>query len=265
MLQGVNVSETNVGVADGAAMQGERPGWRAMIKPLIIVLLVAALVLGAIYGFQLFVGSMMKKGMAAAASAPQVVSTAVAKTGTWQSRLHAVGSLRAVHGADLAAEIGGVVDAVEFESGNEVKAGAVLLRLRLNDDPGKLHQLQASAELAAQTYKRDQEQFAAQAISQSVLDSDLSTLKSSRARGRGPAVADRRENRPGAFAGRLGMRQVDVGQYLSPGTAIVTLQALDPIYIDFYLPQQALAHLKNGQSVTATVDTYPGVSFEGVI
>ncbi len=250
-----------MGIADG----GAPVGWKAMIKPLIIVIVVAAVILGAVFGWQLFIGTMMKKGMAAAASAPQVVSTAVAKTTTWQAQIRAVGSLRAVHGADLGAEIGGVVDSINFESGNEVKAGAVLLRLRLNDDPGKLHQLEASAELADQNYKRDQEQFAAQAISQAVLDSDASTLKSARA-----AVASQQsliEEKivKAPFSGRLGIRQVDVGQYLSPGTTVVTLQTLDPILVDFFLPQQALAHLKVGQTVNATVDTYPGATFPGVI
>jgi len=238
---------------------------KAMIKPLIIVVVVAVVVLGAIEGWQLFIGTMMKKGMAAAASAPQVVSTVVAKTATWQAQMRAVGSLRAVHGADLSAEIGGVVDAINFDSGNEVKAGTVLLRLRLNDDPAKLKELEAAAELADQNYKRDQEQFAAQAISQAVLDSDASTLKSARAAATAQHSLIEEKVVKAPFAGRLCIRQVDVGQYLSPGTAIVTLQALDPILIDFYLPQQALAHLKVGQAVNATVDTYPGATFAGVI
>jgi membrane fusion protein (multidrug efflux system) len=226
---------------------------------------VAALLLAAIYGWQSFVGRMMKKGMAAAATAPQVVSAIAAKPTVWQSQLHAVGSLRAVRGADLAAEIGGVVDALNFDSGNQVQAGAVLLRLRLNDDPAKLLQLQAAAELAEQNYKRDQEQFAAQAISQAVLDSDASTLKSARAAVTAQQALIGEKIVKAPFAGRLGIRQVDLGQYLSPGTTIVTLQALDPILIDFYLPQQALANIRDGQAVSATVDTYPGVVFAGVI
>ena len=256
------MSNINTGIADGGHASVK---WSAMIKPLIVLVAVAALLLAAIYGWQSFVGRMMKKGMAAAATAPQVVSAIAAKPTVWQSQLHAVGSLRAVRGADLAAEIGGVVDALNFYSGNQVQAGAVLLRLRLNDDPAKLLQLQAAAELAEQNYKRDQEQFAAQAISQAVLDSDASTLKSARAAVTAQQALIGEKIVKAPFAGRLGIRQVDLGQYLSPGTTIVTLQALDPILIDFYLPQQALANIRDGQAVSATVDTYPGVVFAGVI
>jgi membrane fusion protein, multidrug efflux system len=153
----------------------------AMIKPLVIMVVLVAVLLGGIFGWQAFVGSMGKKFMSAAASAPQTVSTVIASASTWQSQLHAVGSLRAVRGADLSAQASGVVDEIEFESGNEVPAGKLLLRLKPNDDYAKLEQLEAAAELAAQTYKRDQEQFAAQAISQATLDTDVSTLKSARA------------------------------------------------------------------------------------
>ena len=128
-----------------------------------------------------------------------------------------------------------------------------------------MQQLEAAAELAAQTYKRDQEQFAAQAISQATLDTDVSTLKSARAQVAAQQALIEEKIVKAPFAGRLGIRQVDLGQYLTAGTTVVTLQALDPILIDFYVPQQALEHLKIGQAATATVDTYPGVSFTGVI
>ena len=144
-------------------------------------------------------------------------------------------------------------------------AGKLLLRLKPNDDFAKLQQLQAAAELAEQNYKRDQEQFAAQAISQATLDSDVSTLKSARAQVAAQQALIEEKIVRAPFAGRLGIRQVDLGQYLNAGTIIVTLQALDPILVDFYLPQQALEHIKIGQTATATVDTYPGVNFAGAI
>jgi membrane fusion protein (multidrug efflux system) len=240
-------------------------GYRSMIRPLIIMLLIVAVVLGGIFGWQAFIGSMTKKYMSAGAAAPQTVSTVTAAKATWQAEIRAVGTLRAVRGADLSAQAAGEVDKIEFESGDEVPAGKLLLRLRPNDDFAKLQQLQAAAELAAQTYKRDQEQFAAQAISQAVLDTDVSTLKSAQgAVAAQQALIDEKIVKA-PFAGRLGIRQVDVGQYLTAGTAIVTLQALDPILIDFYVPQQALEHLKIGEAATATVDTYPGVRFKGIV
>jgi membrane fusion protein (multidrug efflux system) len=125
--------------------------------------------------------------------------------------------------------------------------------------------LQAAAELAEQTYKRDQEQFAAQAISQANIDTDVSTLKSARAQVAAQQALIEEKIVKAPFAGRLGIRQVDLGQYLTAGTAVVTLQALDPILIDFYVPQQALAQLKIGQPVSATVDTYAQQTFSGTI
>jgi membrane fusion protein (multidrug efflux system) len=176
-----------------------------------------------------------------------------------------VGSLRAVRGADLGAQASGVVDRISFESGNDVQKGAVLLRLRPNDDPAKLAQLEATATLAGQTLKRDREQLAAQAISQATVDTDVANLKTSQAQVAQQAALIEEKIVRAPFTGRLGIRQIDEGQYLSAGTSIVTLQALDPIFIDFYLPQQELANLKSGEAVTAEVDAYPGVSFPGVI
>ena len=239
---------------------------RAMIKPLVILFLIVALIMGAIFGWQLFVakkfiGPMLK----AMATAPQTVSTIIAATSSWQAQNQALGSLRAVRGADLAAQAAGVVDKIHIESGTEVAAGTVLLTLKPNDDPAKLAQLQAQAELAAITYKRDQEQLAAQAIAQATVDADASSLKSARAQVAAQQALIEEKTVRAPFAGRLGIRQVDEGQYLAAGTTVVTLQALDPIYIDYYVPQQALSSMSVGQTVSATVDTYPGVVFTGKI
>jgi membrane fusion protein (multidrug efflux system) len=238
---------------------------KAMVRPIVIMVIIVAVVLGGIFAWQEFKGKMMKKYMGAAATAPQTVSTIVAAPANWQARTQAIGSLRAVRGADLAAQASGVVDQIRFESGSDVPAGAVLLKLKPNDDPAKLAQLQAAAVLAEQTYKRDQEQFAAQAISQATLDIDVSTLKSARAQVAAQEALIDEKTVKAPFAGKLGIRQIDEGQYLTAGTTVVTLQALDPILIDFYVPQQALAHLKVGQAVAALVDTYPGASFTGAI
>jgi membrane fusion protein, multidrug efflux system len=238
---------------------------KAMIRPIVIMVIIVAVVLGGIFAWQEFKGKMIKKYMSGAATAPQTVSTVVAAPTNWQARTQAIGSLRAVRGADLAAQASGVVDQIRFESGSDVPAGAVLLKLKPNDDPAKLEQLKAAAVLAEQTYKRDQEQFAAQAISQATLDADVSTLKSARAQVTAQEALIDEKTVKAPFAGKLGIRQIDEGQYLTAGTTVVTLQALDPILIDFYVPQQALAHLKVGQAVAAIVDTYPGANFAGAI
>jgi membrane fusion protein (multidrug efflux system) len=238
---------------------------KAMIKPIVIMVVAAALILGAIFGMQRVFGGMFKKNMAAAALTPQTVSTIEAATSEWRPFIQSTGTLRAVRGADLSAQASGVVDEIAFDSGNEVPLGKVLLRLKPNDDYAKLQQLQAAAELADQTYKRDQEQFAAQAISQANIDTDVSTLKSARAQVAAQQALIDEKIVKAPFAGRLGIRQVDIGQYLTSGTTVVTLQALDPILVDFYVPQQALAQMKIGQPVSATVDTYAQEAFSGAI
>jgi membrane fusion protein (multidrug efflux system) len=141
----------------------------------------------------------------------------------------------------------------------------VLLRLKPNDDYAKLDELKAAAELAGQNLKRDREQYAAQAISQATVDTDESSLKSAKAQVAAQQALIGEKIVKAPFAGRLGIRQVDLGQYLAAGTTVVTLQALDPMLIDFYVPQQALDHLKIGQNASATVDTYPGQSFKGTV
>jgi membrane fusion protein (multidrug efflux system) len=236
-----------------------------MIVPILIMLVAVVLILGVVFGVQAFFASFGKKFMAAAATAPQTVSTITAATSEWQPFIQSTGTLRAVRGADLSAQASGVVDEIAFDSGNEVPAGKVLLRLKPNDDYAKLAQLQAAAELADLSYKRDLEQFAVQAVSQAVIDTDAATLKSDRAQVAAQLAVIDEKIVKAPFAGRLGIRQVDIGQYLTSGTTIVTLQALDPILVDFYVPQQNLAQMKIGQPVSATVDTYPKQTFTGAI
>ncbi len=238
---------------------------RRMILPVLIIVVIVTIVLGAILGLQYFGGKIGKKMMAAAASAPQTISTIQASASDWQTLLQATGTFRAVRGADLSAQAAGVVEEIAFDSGNEVPAGKVLLRLKPNDDYAKLEQLQAAAELADQTLKRDREQLAAQAISQANIDSDVSSLKAARAQVAAQQALIEEKIVRAPFAGKLGIRQVDLGQYLAAGTAVVTLQALDPMLIDFYVPQQALSKLRSGLSVTAVVDAFPGQTFTGSV
>jgi membrane fusion protein (multidrug efflux system) len=222
-------------------------------------------VLGAFFWFQGFKATMIKKFMAAAASPPQTVSTATAALQDWQPQIEAVGSLRAVNGADLAFEVSGIVKEIQFNSGDDVAAGKVLLALRSDDDVGKLRALEATAELSEVNYHRDQEQFKIKAVSQATLDADAANLKNARAQvTEQQAIVDKKMLRA-PFAGHLGVRAVDIGQFVSAGTAIVTLQALDPIYVDFFLPQQKLNQVKLGLSVTAKIDTYPDRTFAGTI
>jgi membrane fusion protein, multidrug efflux system len=238
---------------------------KAMIKRMLVMLVLVGAVLGGVFGFKTFVDEKVKEFMAGAGNPPQTVSTAQAAITQWQPQLEAVGSLRAVRGADLSLEVPGVVEEINFQSGDEVQAGAVLLRLRGDDEIAKLESLEAVARLSQITYDRDVKQLRAQAISQAVVDNDEANLRNNKAQvAQQKAIVDKKILRA-PFAGQLGIRQVDLGQYLGAGTAIVTLQSLTPIYVDFLLPQQAFDQIKVGQTVAAKVDAYPGKAFAGAI
>jgi membrane fusion protein, multidrug efflux system len=237
----------------------------SITRRMVIMLLAVAIVFGGIFGFQAFKAAMIKKFMSTMRAPPQTVSATTAHFSSWQPTIDSVGSLRAVKGADLSLEVSGVVDAISFESGDDVKEGAVLLKLRSDDDAAKLVSLQATAELSELTYQRDLKQFKIQAVSQATLDTDVANLKNAKAQvEQQQAILDKKTLRA-PFAGHLGIRAVDLGQYLGAGTTIVTLQALDPIYLDFFVPQQAIDQLRLKQSVTVRVDAFKDQVFEGEI
>lgn len=236
-----------------------------MIKRMLIMLVLFGVVLGGLFGFKVFVNGKIKEAMAGMANTPQTVSAAKAESSDWQPTIDAVGSLRAVRGADLSLEVSGVVEEILFQSGDEVHAGQILLRLRAEDEVAKLQSLEATAQLAQITYDRDVQLFKARAISQAVVDNDEANLRNFKAQvAQQKAIVDKKTLRA-PFAGRLGLRQVDLGQFLSAGTVIATLQSLDPIFVDFLLPQQAVAQLTVGAKVEAKVDAFPDRVFTGKI
>jgi membrane fusion protein, multidrug efflux system len=236
-----------------------------MTKRMTIMLLAVGLVLGGVFGFQMFMKTMVKKFMSAMAQPPQTVSTATAAMQEWQPQIEAVGSLRAVNGADLAFEVSGIVKELHFNSGDDVAAGDVLVTLRADDDIAKLDALQATSALSQINHQRDQEQFKIKAVSQATLDTDAANLKNAKAQVAEQQAVIAKKTLRAPFAGNLGVRAVDIGQYISAGTTVVTLQALDPIYADFFLPQQAFNQIRLEQAVTIKIDTYPNQDFAGTI
>ncbi len=236
-----------------------------MIKRVLIVLLATGLVFGALYGFQLFKASKIKQAMSGLANPPQTVSTVVAKFEEWQPRVEAVGSVRAVDGANLSSQVAGIVSAIHFQSGKDVDEGALLLELSAADDIARLKALKATAELSRITYERDKKLVDTAAVSQQTVDSGYWTWKSNEALVIQQQALVNYKSIKAPFAGRIGIRQVDLGQYLAAGTTIVTLQQLDPIYIDFFIPQKLVARVKVGQRVTAEIDSFPDKVFAGEI
>jgi membrane fusion protein (multidrug efflux system) len=236
-----------------------------MLKRMIIMLCVIGAVFAALTWFVNFRAGMISQVMASLADPPQTVSTTAAEVSDWHSTLTAIGTFRAVNGADLSLQQPGIVDSIHFESGKEVAAGDVLLDLRKEDDVAKLQSLQATADGYGITLRRDQGQLKINAVSQATVDSDAVNERNALALlAQQRALVDQKTLKA-PFAGRLGVRQVDVGQYLTAGTTIVTLQALDRLFVDFTLPQQAIDQVTVGQEVVARVDAFPDRSFKGTV
>lgn len=236
-----------------------------MKKRMVIMLVVVALVFGGVFGFQAFRASMMKKFMASGGNAPQTVSTVTAGFEEWQPRLAAVGTLRAIQGAEISPEVSGTVSALHFEQGQDVRKGSLLVELVAADDIAKLHSLEATAALAQTTYERDKLQFEFKAVSQQALDVDKANVMQATAAVAAQQALVNKKYIHALFSGRTGIRLVSVGQYVNAGTPIVSLQTLDPIYLDFSVPEQKLSHIRVGHKVAATTDAYPDKVFEGKI
>jgi membrane fusion protein (multidrug efflux system) len=244
--------------------QPRRSKARPLLRLVIVLVLLGAAGAGLVY-FHRFKAGILKTVVTQITSQLPTVATVKATVQDWQPALTATGTLRASSGADLSAEVAGIVGELHFKPGQDVAAGDLLLRLRPNDDDAKLQELQATADLNEITYQRDLKQLRAQGVAQATVDTDAGNLKNARAQvaAQQALIAEKFVRAP--FAGRLGVRQVDLGQYLGAGTTIVTLQALDPIFADFYLPQQALAQVKTGQAITVNADAYPGRDFPGTV
>jgi membrane fusion protein (multidrug efflux system) len=236
-----------------------------MIKRLILMLVFVGVLFALIFGFGAFRSYEIGKYFATLSNPPQTVATMPAVETPWQSSISAVGSVVAINGANISAEVAGIVDTIKFESGTDVAAGTVLATLRPNNDDAVLAQLQATASLDKITYDRDVQQLAADAISRSQLDTDKANLQSATAQVQAQQALMAEKVIKAPFAGRLGIRDVDIGQYLTAGTQIVTLQQLNPLFVDFYLPQQALAQISVGQTVDVSIDAYPDKNFPGKI
>ena len=223
-----------------------------------VLVLLALLVGGFILHIQKVIASQPKP-------APQTVTATKVGSTDWQPTLAAVGSVTPVRGVDVTTEIAGLVREIHFKSGQDVKKGDVLVELNADSDKAQLAALDAAAELSATVLKRDKAQFDAQAIAQAQVDADSADLKSKRALAdQQRAIIDKKTIRA-PFSGKLGITTVNPGQYVNPGDKIVTLQTIDPIYVDFNLPQKSIGSLQVGQVVNVTSDGFAGTVFPGKI
>ncbi len=223
------------------------------------------LLLGLIFGFNQFKTFMIKHFISGMGLPPATVSTMVIATTEWQPKLTSVGNVRAFRGVELSTEIGGLVLTVPIKSGQDVKEGDLLIKLNDASDVAQLKSLKAMADLAKIINDRDRQQLAIQAISKNVFDTSAADAKSKQAQVESQIALVAKKNLKAPFSGRVGIVSINPGQYVNPGDKLLTLQTLDPIFVDFNLPQSNAEQIQVGQEVVVTTDAFKDASFTGKI
>ncbi len=234
-----------------------------MLKRLILMLVVVLALLGGLGFFkyrQISAAIAMGKSYA---PPPTAVTTLVAKREVWPSTLNVIGTAEAIQGVTVSADLPGTVEKINFESGQQVKAGDVLVELDTRQERAQLAAAEAAYELAKITYARQQQLVKEGVVARTEYDNALAQQKSTEANvGEIKATIERKTIRA-PFSGILGLRQVNLGQYMAAGQAIVSLQSMNPIYVNFGVPQQTTPQLKVGRTLRITSDDLPGVEFSG--
>jgi membrane fusion protein, multidrug efflux system len=196
---------------------------------------------------------------------PEVVTVAVAQKSSWESTLNSVGSLTAVQGVTVAAELPGKVVQIAFEPGARVNAGDLLVKQDTTTEEAQLRSAEAQVMLAQNNYNRIEQLLARNAISRSEFDNADAQLKANKAQADAIRAAIAKKTIRSPFSGRLGIRLINLGEILKEGTAIVSLQTLSPIFANFQLPQHQLGRIKPGFRVRVTSDALSGEALEGKI
>ena len=236
-----------------------------MKKRLVIVVLGLLIVGGILAGTKFLQIRRMTAAGQQAAPPPATVNAAEAKTDSWLTQLTAVGSLKAVQGVTVAAELPGKVVKIAFESGETVREGDLLVQQDVSSEQAQLPGAEAEVTLAASNLRRARQLFAEKFISRAEYDAAIAAHRQAVAAAENIRSVIAKKTVRAPFAGRLGIRQVDLGQALAEGGPVVSLQTLAPIYVDFYLPQQQLPHLEPGLDVRVTSDALPGEAEAGTI
>jgi membrane fusion protein (multidrug efflux system) len=244
----------------------KKPFWKYLIFFLILFVLFLALVAG--FGFVKFSQiqgfiTMAKSG--AFEPPPTAVTTDLAQRTEWQPTLESVGTVTAVNGVTVSTDLAGIVRQIAFESGSKVREGDLLVHLDTTQEEAQLHSAEAQRDFAAVSLKRDKDLVEKHAISQSDYDNADAVFRQNQASVDQFKALIARKTLRAPFDGVAGIRQVNLGQYLKEGDMVVTLQAFDPIYVNFSLPQQDLSKLIIGEPVQLRVDAFPDQIFNGAI
>lgn len=240
-----------------------------LVKRLALIALAAAIVVGGVYVWRGYKEELLsgpkEAGGGGGGRPPATVATAKAVPRTWQPSIHATGTLDAVNGVAVAPEIAGVVDDVAFKAGQRVKEGDVLVRMRDAELRAQLRALKAERDEARSAFERDRRLYRQGNQSEAQLDQSRARFQRLKAQIDEQAARISKKTVRAPFAGQLGLREVDLGEYVSPGQMLVRLQSLAPLHAEFTVPEQRLPRLETGQEVEVRVDAYPDEVFTGEI
>lgn len=236
-----------------------------MSKRMVLLLIATVVVFGGVLGGNMYGKHMMNQFLDNMPQPAATVSSAQAQADSWINNITAVGSVSAVQGAELATQVGGIVEAIHFDSGSEVKAGDIIMTLDSAADGAELKTLEAAERLAEVERNRIKELLQRKSVSQSEYDQRQSQLEQAQARVAAQKARIDQMVLRAPYDGRLGIRQVNVGAYVNAGDPLIGLQALDPIFVDFTLPEQRYGQVAVGMTVIAKMDALGDEPFEGRI
>ncbi len=232
------------------------------------MILMVSVMLVIITGLGLVKFRQVKTAIAAAGAfqpPPEAVTTVVVRREQWPATLKAIGSVVAVRGVVVSADLPGIVEKINFDSGNAVKQGDVLVQLDTRQEQAQLADAEAQRELTRLNYARWQQLMKAGVVSKMDYDRADADQRQAEAKAAEIRATIERKTIRAPFSGILGIRQVNLGQYLAAGSPIVPLQSLNPIYVNFSVPQDAVPHLRTGQKVRATTSGAGGTEFAGTL
>ena len=234
-----------------------------MAKRMFFMLVVAATIIAGLGYFKLRQVQAAVKAGSSFQPPPSAITTTVAKKEIWPSTLNVVGTMTAIHGVTVSADLPGTVDQIKFDSGKWVQAGDVLVELDTRQERAQLAAMEAQRDLTKINYARMQQLVNEGVISRSDYDKATADQKAADANAAEVRAAIARKTIRAPFSGVLGIRQVNLGQYLAAGSPIVPLQSLNPIYVTFSVPQQAIGHVQVGHTVRVTSEDLASLSFTG--
>jgi membrane fusion protein (multidrug efflux system) len=235
------------------------------LKRMTIMLIAAGVLFGGVFGFVQFKNAMIKNYFATMPKPVITVTAQPAGAEQWRETVPAVGTLQAVNGVDIAASVSGLIKEIAFQSGQGIKKGQLLVRLDADVEQTDLHSAQADADLARISANRQRTLVRTDAVSQAAVDKAEAELKVKAAKVAGIRATIEKKAVFAPFDGVLGVRKVDLGQYVQPGQAIVNLQDLSVMLADFTVSQKELSVVKVGAAIAMTTDAWPGRVFEGSI